>query len=189
MGVDAGDFDNDGDEDLFMTELNGEGSNLYVNDGTGIFDDHGARSALGPSSLQYTGFGTAWFDFDNDGWLDVLSVNGACPGGRGRHPATVSARPAEAAVPQSRRRPVRRRQRQAGAAFAVAEVGRGAAFGDLDNDGDRTSSSATTPDRRGCWSIMSATAITGSGCASWANAPAATCSARASRSSAATGRS
>ena len=37
MGVDAGDFDNDGDEDLFMTELNGEGSNLYVNGGTGIF--------------------------------------------------------------------------------------------------------------------------------------------------------
>ena len=111
MGVDAGDFDNDGDEDLFMTELNGEGSNLYVNGGTGIFDDHGARSALGPSSLQYTGFGTAWFDFDNDGWLDVLSVNGRVQAAEGDTRQPVSARPAQAAVPQSRQRPLRGRER------------------------------------------------------------------------------
>ena len=49
MGVDAGDFDNDGDEDLFMTELTGEGSNLYVNDGTAVFEDQSARSGLGPA--------------------------------------------------------------------------------------------------------------------------------------------
>src|SRR5258705_408822 len=67
---------NDGDEDLFMTELNGEGSNLYVNDGKALFEDRSASSGLGAASLQYTGFGTGWFDFDNDGWLDLLSVNG-----------------------------------------------------------------------------------------------------------------
>ena len=44
MGVDAGDFDNDGDEDLFITELPAEGSNLFVNDGTGQFEDLSARS-------------------------------------------------------------------------------------------------------------------------------------------------
>ena len=76
MGVDAGDFDDDGDEDLFMTELTGEGSNLYVNDGSGVFDDRSAPSGLGPPSVAFTGFGTAWFDFDNDGRLDLLSVNG-----------------------------------------------------------------------------------------------------------------
>jgi hypothetical protein len=135
--VDAGDFDNDGDEDLFMTELNGEGSNLYVNSGTGIFDDHGARSALGPSSLQYTGFGTAWFDFDNDGWLDVLSVNGRVQAAEGdtRQPFPLD-------QPKLLFRNLGNGRFEnvsgtAGAAFAVAEVGRGAAFGDLDNDGDQ----------------------------------------------------
>ena len=77
MGVDAGDFDDDGDEDLFITELTGEGSNLFVNDGSGLFQDHSAPSGLGPASLGFTGFGTAWLDFDNDGRLDLLSVNGA----------------------------------------------------------------------------------------------------------------
>jgi enediyne biosynthesis protein E4 len=137
MGVDAGDFDNDGDEDLFMTELNGEGSNLYVNSGIGIFDDHGARSALGPSSLQYTGFGTAWLDFDNDGWLDVLSVNGRVQAAEGdtRQPFPLD-------QPRLLFRNLGNGRFEnvsgtAGAAFAVAEVGRGAAFGDLDNDGDQ----------------------------------------------------
>ena len=57
MGVDAGDFDNDGDDDLVMTELTAEGSNLYVNDGTGVFTDASAPSAIGPASLPFTGFG------------------------------------------------------------------------------------------------------------------------------------
>ena len=76
MGVDAGDFDNDGDEDLFITELVSQGSTLYVNDGTGLFEEQSVRSRIRPASLPYTGFGAAWFDFDNDGWLDILAVNG-----------------------------------------------------------------------------------------------------------------
>src|SRR5262245_26578312 len=76
MGVDAGDFDDDGDEDLVMTELAGEGTNLYVNDGTGVFTDMSGPSAIGPASLPLTGFGTGWIDFDNDGRLDLLAVNG-----------------------------------------------------------------------------------------------------------------
>ena len=59
-----------------ITELTGEGSNLYVNDGAGKFRDTSAASGLGAISLPYTGWGTAWFDFDNDGWLDVSAANG-----------------------------------------------------------------------------------------------------------------
>ena len=136
MGVDAGDFDNDGDEDLFVTELNGEGSNLYVNDGTGNFDDRSAASGVGPMSLQFTGFGTAWLDFDNDGWLDLLSVNGRVQAAEGR---------AGEPFPMHQRKLLFRNLRngrfedassRAGAVFEQPQVGRGAAFGDVDNDGD-----------------------------------------------------
>ncbi len=136
MGVDAGDFDNDGDEDLFMTHLNGQGNNLYVNDGSGTFEDRSTGSGLGAGSLAYTGWGTTWFDFDNDGWLDLLAVNG-----------TITALPGRPAgqFPYDQRRTLFRNlgdgrfadvTEQAGAAFALSEAGRGAAFGDVDNDGD-----------------------------------------------------
>ena len=77
MGVDAADFDGDGDEDLFMTHLARETNTLYINDGEGWFEDRTLAMGLANPSFQYTGFGTAWFDYDNDGWLDILAVNGA----------------------------------------------------------------------------------------------------------------
>jgi len=136
MGVDAGDFDNDGDEDLFMTHLTGETNTLYVNGGTGLFEDQSARSGLGPPSLSYTGFGTAWVDFDNDGWLDILTVNG-----RVRAMEALANDP----FPYDERNQLFRNlsnghfeevTSQAGPMFEVSAVGRGAAFGDVDNDGD-----------------------------------------------------
>lgn len=136
MGVDAGDFDNDGDDDLVMTELNGEGSNLYVNRGDGTFDDRSARSALGALSLQSTGFGAAWIDFDNDGFLDVLSVNGRVQAAEGdtSGPFPLAQRPLLFRnLGNGRFEDVSAR---AGRVFQTADVGRGAAFGDIDNDGD-----------------------------------------------------
>ena len=138
MGVDAGDFDNDGDEDLFVTNLTGEGHDLYVNDGSGLFEDQSARSGLGPASRPYTGFGAAWFDIDNDGWLDMLIVNGAVQ--------TIEAlRRVNDPFPLHQRKLLLRNlgngrfedvSARGGGAFALSEVGRGAAFGDIDNDGD-----------------------------------------------------
>jgi len=138
MGVDAGDFDNDGDEDLFVTEQTGEGHNLYVNDGTGSFTDQSARSGLAVASLGFTGFGTAWFDYDNDGWLDLLTVNGAV---QTIQPLADARDP----FPLHQRKQLFRNlgngrfeevSASAGAAFQLSDVGRGAAFGDIDNDGD-----------------------------------------------------
>ncbi len=138
MGVDAGDFDDDGDEDLFVTELTGEGSNLFVNDGTGTFEDRSAPAGVGPASLPFTGFGVAWLDYDNDGQLDLLSVNGTVQ-------IIESLRQARDPFPLHQRRLLMRGvgagrfedvSLRAGAAFAQSEVGRGTAFGDVDNDGD-----------------------------------------------------
>jgi len=138
MGVDAGDFDDDGDEDLVVAELTSEGSNLYVNDGSGLFDDRSTASGIAAASTPFTGFGTAWFDFDNDGRLDVLSVNGTVQ-------IIEALRQARDPLPLHQRKLLfhnvgggRFEQvgGRAGAAFALSEVGRGAAFGDIDNDGD-----------------------------------------------------
>ncbi len=136
MGVDAGDFDNDGDDDLIMTHLPREGHNLYVNDGSALFDDLSAVSGFHAASLGYSGFGTAWVDYDNDSWLDIVAVNGAI------NPITGSPDPR---LPFDERNLLFRNTRDgrfegvtdhAGAAFELVEVSRGAAFGDVDNDGD-----------------------------------------------------
>jgi hypothetical protein len=138
MGVDAGDFDNDGDEDLFVTELSGQGSALYVNDGTGLFEEQSARSGIRLMTLPYTGFGAGWFDYDNDGWLDVLAVNGLVT-------QNLDALGPDNPFPLQQPNLLIRNlgtgkfedvTHRAGAAFRLSEVSRGAAFGDIDNDGD-----------------------------------------------------
>jgi len=138
MGVDAGDFDNDGDEDLVMTELTAEGSNLYVNDGRGVFTDLSAASGIGVASLPFTGFGAVWFDFDNDGLLDIVAANG-------RVQIVEALRQAGDPFPLHQKKLLLRNTghgrfedvtARAGAAFSLSEVGRGVAVGDVDNDGD-----------------------------------------------------
>lgn len=138
MGVDAGDFDADGDLDLFMTHMERQTNTLYVNQGDGWFMDATGTTVLGRSSYSYTGFGALWFDYDNDGWLDLMSANGA---------VVKNAAQVEAGDPL----PLRQSNQlwrnngeggfidtsdQAGEAFSRQDVSRGAAFGDLDNDGD-----------------------------------------------------
>jgi enediyne biosynthesis protein E4 len=138
MGVDAGDFDNDGDEDLIVTELTGQGSSLYVNDGTGLFEEESARTGIRLMTLPYTGFGTGWFDYDNDGWLDVLAVNGFVT----QNLDTLGpGNPFPLQQPNLLIRNLGMGKfenvtHRAGAVFRLSEVGRGTAFGDIDNDGD-----------------------------------------------------
>jgi hypothetical protein len=136
MGLDAGDVDNDGDEDLFMTQLPTEGSNLYVNDGSGLFEDRSSPSRLGPLSMGSTGFGTAWFDFDNDGWLDLFAANGSIEAQKGRLDETFPYDERNLLFRNTRDGRFENVSAAAGEAFRVAKVGRGTAFGDIDNDGD-----------------------------------------------------
>jgi hypothetical protein len=138
MGVDAGDFDNDGDEDLFKTNWLDQMNTLFVNDGSGNFEDRKAASGLGPPSLAKTGFGTAWVDFDNDSWLDLFVANGGV--------AKIEAQARAGSPFPLRMTPQLYRNlgtgrfddvsSLAGEVFKLAQVGRGAAFGDIDNDGD-----------------------------------------------------
>jgi hypothetical protein len=137
MGVTAGDFDGDGDPDLFMTHLTGETNTLYVNEGGGQFMDRTITAAIGAPSLPYTGFGTAWLDYDNDGWLDLLVANGAVS--LYTHSAIADGTPLAEPNQLFHARgdgTFEEVSAKGGAALQLVEVSRGAAFGDIDNDGD-----------------------------------------------------
>jgi enediyne biosynthesis protein E4 len=134
MGVDSGDFDNDGDEDLFMVNLAGQKCALYVNDGKGSFADLTSRLALEIPSRPFTGFGARWFDFDHDGWIDLFVANGAVTTLESQRGSPFPYRQRSQLYRNSRGRTFS--EIKSGAALALEEVGRGAAFGDVDNDGD-----------------------------------------------------
>lgn len=138
MGVTVADYDGDGDDDLFVAHLTGETNTVYVNDGDGLFTDASVASGLGAPSWPYTGFGTGFFDYDNDGRLDLLIVNGAVkilkdlalagdPYPLHQRNALFHQRPDGTFEDVTA---------EAGVVFELSEVSRGAAFGDLDDDGD-----------------------------------------------------
>jgi len=137
MGIAVGDFDNDGDEDLFISHLNQETNTLYRNQ-DGLFGDDTIETGLGSPSFDFTGFGAGFLDYDNDGWLDLLVVNGAVQGIRPQMLAG-DLYPMHQTNQLFRNRGDGRYEEVsaiAGAAFDLSEVSRGAAFGDVDNDGD-----------------------------------------------------
>jgi hypothetical protein len=145
MGIDLGDIDRDGDEDLFVTNLDNEANTLYLNTGKGLFEDRTSEAGL--FRLGFTGFGTRFVDYDNDGWLDLFVINGAVrqlPGqARRGDPYPLKQRNQllrnTGGGAQGRSKAAARFvdvTDAAGAAFAPLDVGRGAAIGDLDNDGD-----------------------------------------------------
>ena len=136
MGVTAGDVDGDGDDDLLVSHLDEETNTLYLNGGAGAFRDDTLGSGLAAASIAHTGFGCQWFDYDHDGWLDLFIANGAVSN-------IESLR--DAPYPFNQRNQLFRGlgdgrfdevRGEAGSALELVEVSRGAAFGDVDNDGD-----------------------------------------------------
>ena len=136
MGIASGDFDRDGDEDLFVTNIVGETFALYVNDGKGSFDDGRTRAALAAPTAAFTGFGTDWFDYDNDGWLDLFIANGAVNIVEAQRGQPQPFRMKNQLFHSTRNGRFEETSAAAGPAFARAEISRGTAFGDIDNDGD-----------------------------------------------------
>jgi enediyne biosynthesis protein E4 len=135
MGVSAADYDLDGNLDIVKTNFAGDTPSLYHNRGGAEFDDATFTGGLGMHT-QFLGWGCGFFDFDNDGWPDILICNGHV------YPEVEQLR-TEAGYAQ--RKLLYRNQRNghfedvsfnAGAGISTPSASRGCAFGDFDNDGD-----------------------------------------------------
>jgi enediyne biosynthesis protein E4 len=141
MGATAGDFDNDGDDDLLVTNLTREGGTLFRNltqqGSRGAFHDISDALNITKYTFLSTGFGVGWVDYDNDGWLDFFAANGA---------VTKIPKLKGTLYPFQQTNQLFHNEREAATfreitsqedpTLGLLEVSRGAAFGDLDNDGD-----------------------------------------------------
>jgi len=144
MGVDFADYKNDGLPDLVVTDLANQQYALYQNDGDGNFSYSSFSSGLASMTLKHSGWGLKFFDYDNDGWKDLLIAQGHdldtiqanYPDLRYREPLLLAHNTGKGFVDVSK---------DSGEVFQHAWVGRGLAVGDIDNDG-RVDAIVTTND-------------------------------------------
>ncbi len=136
MGVDFGDYNRDGFPDLFVTNFSGESNTLYKNEGDGFLTDVTFAAGLGQPSLAQLGFGTKFVDLDLDGWLDLFVVNGhVIDNIQIFNPDYTHAQRKQLFL-NNREGGFTEQTEQIGGDLLTPSVGRGAAFGDIDNDGD-----------------------------------------------------
>lgn len=136
MGVDAGDVNRDGRMDLFVTNFSGESNTLYQNEGAGFFTDVTFAAGLGEPSLDYLGFGTRFLDVDLDGWQDILAVNGHVIDNISYFNRDYTHAQRKQLFLNQQGGKFRELSPPRGGDLNIPTVGRGAAFGDLDSDGD-----------------------------------------------------
>jgi len=135
MGIGLGDYLHTGHLSLFVTHFSEEYAALFRNDGAMGFTDDSFHAGVAAPTIPYVGWGTAFFDFDNDGWLDLFLVNGHVypqvdtldVGARYREPKLLFLNQHDGTF--------RNISGLAGTAIQMPQVSRGAAFGDLFNDG------------------------------------------------------
>ena len=133
MGVDFADYDNDGRPDVFVTDLSNERYMLFRHNGDGSFRDVTNASGVAGATLLFSGWSTRFIDYDNDGWKDIFVAQGHVMDTIEKTSSNLR----YLQPPLLLRNEVARFVRVApGEVFQREWAGRGAAFGDLDNDGD-----------------------------------------------------
>jgi len=135
MGVDASDYDHSGSPSLLITNFSNQMISLYHNEGKGLFVDEAPRSDIGRASLLTLGFGCFFFDYDLDGWPDVLVANGHIDADIQRVQANVKYAMPPHLFRNTGKGKFEEVTKSLGPAFASPRVGRGAAYADINNDG------------------------------------------------------
>jgi len=134
MGLAEADYFGDGHPSIFRTNFSDEFETLYHNRGEGNFDDVTLDAGLGPNT-RYVGWGTGFFDFDNDGWKDIMLVNGhVFPEVEKLH-IDIHFKDRAILYQNLGNGKFKDVTKEAGPAFNELHSARGAAFGDIDNDG------------------------------------------------------
>jgi hypothetical protein len=141
MGIDLADYDGDGRLDLFITNHELETHTLFRNLGRGLFTDVTSQSGIGLETLPFVGFGAVFFDYDNDGDLDLAIANGHVvdnsghyrPGSKTEQRKLLFRNDASTSSGQAAR--FKEIGRTAGAGFGIEKIGRSLSAADIDNDG------------------------------------------------------
>lgn len=134
MGVDWGDVNNDGKSDLVIATFQGEAKTLYRNDGSDLYTEQSGPLGIVGSTTQMLAWTARFFDYDNDGWLDLFFTNGHVQDNVNQIDGSRSY-PQLLQLFHNETGRLFREEAQAGPSFKTPVVGRGAAFGDYDNDG------------------------------------------------------
>jgi hypothetical protein len=136
MGVDAADYDRSGRPHLLVGNFSNQMLGLYHNEGKGLFVDEAPRSTIGRASLLTLAFGVFFFDYDLDGWLDILAANGHIEEEIGRVQPRVQYRQPPLVFRNLGARRFELATASLGADLSRPIVARGAAYADYDRDGD-----------------------------------------------------
>ena len=135
MGVDAADYDRSGAPSLLITNFSNQMISLYHNEGRGLFVDEAPRSEIGRDTLLTLGFGCFFFDYDLDGWPDIFIANGHIDRDIQRVQPNVKYAMPPHVFRNMGKGNFEETTKSLGAAFDSPRVGRGAAYGDINNDG------------------------------------------------------
>ncbi len=136
MGVDWGDTDGDGRQDLLVTTYVQQAKALYRNLGGGQFEESSEQAGIGLPTRPYVGFGCGLVDFDHDGWLDLFIANGHVRDNIQGFDRAQQFRQPMQLLANNRDGTFRDVSSESGSPFRELLVGRGTAFGDYDRDGD-----------------------------------------------------
>src|SRR5207248_8739955 len=136
MGIDAADVDGDGWQDIYVTHLDHELNRLYHNNRDGTFTDDTFRSGLGNKAILLSGVSMKFEDYDNDGWADILQLNGAMLDNVQLYHAEVSYKEPLLMFRNVGKGKFEKVSESLGSDFMRPIAGRGLATADYDNDGD-----------------------------------------------------
>ncbi len=135
MGVTVGDYLHTGQFGIFITNFSGEHATLYRHDKPLLFTDVSYASKVAPVSTPYVGWGAGFFDYDNDGWPDILAVNGHVYPQMENSSVGTTYRQRMLLFHNQHDGTFAEVAAESGAALMIPRASRGLAFGDLDNDG------------------------------------------------------